>query len=159
MDRLDECMRVDNIVVEKYFGETAKFPKEKRNVANAILVADIDTALTKAEDVDAAMADICGMFSEDFRQTGKNLVLEAYEAARVRRDFASAFSEARRGSELSDRLGYALSKKDLKELAKLHKKNRFRKKIEDLLNNVNFHYEARCFRNGNYDEFLKEEDA
>lgn len=72
----------------------------------------------------------------------------------IKTDFQSAFKSVRHGYELSEKIEYALSKRDLNELAKLHKMNKYRKKIEELLTDCDFHYECAEFENGNYDEFL-----
>ena len=72
----------------------------------------------------------------------------------VRNNFAAALRSIKKGSELSELIGWGLSKKDIKELAKLHKANRFRKKIEDLLEDCNFHYECSKFAHKEYAEFL-----
>ena len=57
-------------------------------------------------------------------------------------------------SFLSGPLDWSFSKRDLTELAKLHKANKCRKKIEDLLTDCNFHYESAKFHNKDYTEFL-----
>ena len=78
--------------------------------------------------------------------------------AKIRNDFATALRKCKRGTQLSSWIGYALSKQDVSNLARLHKSNKFRKKIEDLLTDCNFHYECGKFMNKEYDEFLKEEE-
>lgn len=72
----------------------------------------------------------------------------------IRNDFLAALKSVKRGSELSGPLGWSFSKRDLTELAKLHKANKCRKKIEDLLTDCNFHYESAKFHNKDYTEFL-----
>ena len=68
--------------------------------------------------------------------------------------FLAALKSVKRGSELSGPLDWSFSKRDLTELAKLHKANKCRKKIEDLLTDCNFHYESAKFHNKDYTEFL-----
>ena len=72
----------------------------------------------------------------------------------IRNDFLAALKSVKRGSELSGLLEWSFSNKDLTELAKLHKANKCRKKIEDLLTDCNFHYESAKFHNKDYTEFL-----
>lgn len=73
----------------------------------------------------------------------------------IRNDFATALKKCKRGTDLSHLLGYGFSKRDISNLAKLHKSNKYRKKIEDLLEDCNFHYECNEFMQGNYAEFIK----
>ena len=72
----------------------------------------------------------------------------------VRSDWEDALKSVKRGSDLSSKISYRLSDEDLSELAKLHKKNKFRKKIEDLLEDINFHQESGDFANKNYDKYI-----
>ena len=74
----------------------------------------------------------------------------------VREDWENALEQVNRGTDLSSKIGYGFTKNDIVELAKLHKANKFREKIEDLLTDCNFHYECGQFMIGEYDEFLKE---
>jgi hypothetical protein len=72
----------------------------------------------------------------------------------VRRDFLSALKSVKDGSDLSSILNYRFSDDDLKHLAKLHKANKCRKKIEDLLTDCNFHSECSDFYRKNYAPYL-----
>lgn len=74
---------------------------------------------------------------------------------KIRTDFSSALCSIENGSDLSSSIQYSLSSKDLSELAKLHKANKYRQKIEELLTSCNFHYECGKFINREYKEFLK----
>ena len=79
--------------------------------------------------------------------------------ATIRRDYAAAFSKVERGSNLSGILNWSLGPKDLKSLALLHQKNKYRKKIEDLLTDCNFHYECSQFTSHKYEEFLNPKEG
>ena len=79
----------------------------------------------------------------------------AQEEAEIRHDFATSLRNCKEGSDLSSQLHWAFSDKDVTELAKLHKSNKFRRKIEDLLEDCNFHYECGKFAKNEYDEFIK----
>ena len=73
----------------------------------------------------------------------------------IREDWESALEQVKNGTDLSSIIGWAFSDEDITELAKLHKNNICREKIEDLLEDCNFHYECGKFANEEYDEFLK----
>ena len=70
--------------------------------------------------------------------------------AAIRTDWASALKKAKKGSDLSSDIGFGFSKFDLIKLAKLHKANKFRKKIEDLLSDCNYHSECGEWSEGVY---------
>lgn len=76
------------------------------------------------------------------------------EEVKIRTDYLSAFQKVECGSDLAGDIGYCLGKKDLYQLAKLHKSNKYRKKIEDLLTACNFHHECGKFVNKEYEGFL-----
>ena len=79
-------------------------------------------------------------------------------AKEIRNDFASALRSVKNGRELSGALGYGFSNEDIANLAKLHKANKFRRKIEDLLEDCNFHTESNDFATGDYDKYLNPEE-
>lgn len=83
----------------------------------------------------------------------------AWRDAEIRRDWASALRTVKHGEDLSCEIDWAFSTRDIKNLAKLHKANRFRKKIEDLLEDCNFHTEAALMSSHQYDKLLNEEDV
>lgn len=110
------------------------FPDSKEDVLSVIHKSEYgDEILKKYLDMDAILNEVS-----------------------IRKDFASALRSVRKGYDLSPNIHYSFSKQDIAELAKLHKANRFEKKIEDLLTDCNFHYECGKFINGEYDEFLNE---
>ena len=74
------------------------------------------------------------------------------DCATIRKDFASALKSVKKGSDLSHRINWGFSDNDIKELSKLHKANRFRRKIEDLLTDCNFHTECSLMHDRKYDE-------
>lgn len=78
-----------------------------------------------------------------------------FENLAIRADFASALSQIEDGASLAGKLGWGFSDKDLRQLAKLHKENRFRKKIEEMLTDANFHATVRMLTAGDYDELLE----
>jgi hypothetical protein len=84
---------------------------------------------------------------------------EALEAAQIRFDWEHALKSVRHGEDLSKKIGYAFSEEDIRNLAKLHKENKCRKKIEDLLTDCNFHKECSDFSAGRYDEYLCDDEV
>lgn len=73
----------------------------------------------------------------------------------IRSNFYDALQNVEEGSDLASRLDYSFSRLDIAHLAELHKSNKCRKKIENLLTCCNFHYESGKFRKHEYDESLK----
>ena len=114
---------------------------------------DIEEILVDAEDYDATLAYILdAVLNERYGEKILDLIKvdSIKENVKVRKDFASALRKVKKGDELSSVLEWMFSPKDIKELAKLHKSNKFRKKIEDLLTDCNFHCECADFANGKY---------
>ena len=73
--------------------------------------------------------------------------------ANIRKDFDCALRSVKKGSELSWLIGYRFSSDDLMQLMKLHKSNKHRKKIEDLLEDCNFHPECGFLRSRDYEGY------
>ena len=73
--------------------------------------------------------------------------------AQIRLDFASALRNVKKGEALSGPLDYGFGPDDLIQLMELHKANKFRKKIEDLLTDCNFHSESALLSAKNYNEY------
>lgn len=71
----------------------------------------------------------------------------------IKSDWVAAFGSTKAGSDLAHPLGYTLSGIDLKELAALHKANKYRKKIESLLTCMNFHAACQDFVYGSYAKY------
>ncbi|MDU2155957.1 MAG: SNF2-related protein [Clostridium sp.] len=61
--------------------------------------------------------------------------------------------------ELSSAIGYGFSDEDIKELAQLHKEGFEQEKIEDLLEDCNFHAEQQDFINKAYDKYIIIQDV
>ncbi len=73
--------------------------------------------------------------------------------AEIRLDFAKALRNVKNGTKLSGKLGWSFAPDDLMNLMVLHKSNKFRRKIEDLLEDCNFHSECGLLAEKKYDEF------
>ena len=163
----DELRRSVNQAVQeigkRFYG--SEWPM--RNDANIyqalnILQVDIAGALERADDMQAAR----DVIDEIIDHTDNPAVLRQYVSidaawrdAEIRRDWASALRAVKHGEDLSHDIDWAFSPRDIKNLAKLHKANRFRKKIENLLDDCNFHTEAALMSSHQYDKLLNEEDV
>ena len=147
-----ELNRLYTIVGEKYLGDASGIPENRLHVANTYLEADVAAALKHAEDIEKTRQEIENLLNASPLSNIGDLVHldRLYNDAIIRRDFANALKDVKSGTELSSPLGYGFSNDDILELAKLHKKNRFRKKIEDLLEDCNFHAECGWLSNGEY---------
>lgn len=163
----DELRRSVNQAVQeigkRFYG--SEWPM--RNDANIyqvlnILQVDIAGALERADDMQAACDEINEIIdrTDTPAEIRRYISLDAaWRDAEIRRDWASALRAVRHGEDLSRDIDWAFSTEDIKNLAKLHQANRFRKKIEDLLEDCNFHKEAALMCSHQYDKLLNEEDA
>ena len=75
-------------------------------------------------------------------------------AAEIRTEWATALRSVKHGSDLSHKVSWGFSTRDLIKLGELHKGNKFRKKIEDLLEDCNFHSECGLLADKNYEEYM-----
>ena len=129
------------------------------NVAAMWLNADIPYILLKQEEGDREKAeeyvkakiDATGRAAEIYKVINWNSIKEN---VKIRSDFASALRKVKNGAELAGSLGWSISDDDLRQLTALHRKNRFRQKIEDLLTDANFHSECILLQDRKYDELL-----
>ena len=108
-----------------------------------------------------SLQDIKDLIKQNYGEKDRNLINEFIEWEEIelniaiRSNFAEYLAKVKNGTELSYPLGFAFSERDISELAKLHKSNKFRKKIEDLLTDCNFHTECSDFENKNYSKYIK----
>ena len=164
-DRYAEMLRsVDDIVYKHFVPDNKNKCDCNSRVVPEYFKADICSLYMKGFDIEEIKK-----FTEDtirerfYKQLADELIEfiedhvsfdNAKRQADIRTDFAAAFRNVKKGTELSGILDYGFSKEDISELAKLHKSNKFRKKIEDLLEDCNFHYESGKFASKQYDEFI-----
>lgn len=133
----------DNSEAEKSLNNSTYFPQLK-----IWLAVDTAEALKKSKlnDLDKIREIVAGSGAEiDFAKCVKE--------AEIRLDFASALRSVKRGTELSYPLGWGFDRDDLMALMVLHKSNKFRRKIEDLLEDCNFHTECGLLSEKQYEEF------
>ena len=76
-------------------------------------------------------------------------------AIKVRSDWPAALESAKDGYDLSWRINFGFFGKDLLELMRLHKENRFREKIEELLYYCNYHSLSSYLSQEDYDAAVK----
>ncbi len=127
------------------------------------LRADIEEMMSdKTRDPDTVEKDVRRIIGESFYSKEIIKMLRIYDIrgiANIRRNFGLALKNVKKGTELSSILGWGLSRQDIKELAILHKRNRYRMKIEDLLTDCNFHKECGEFIEGKYEYYLNDNVA
>lgn len=124
------------------------------------LQADIESAFMHSDDMDVAEKAILGILNENEipLRTSSVIVYAARRSAGIRKDWGEALRFVKRGELLSRAIGYGFTRDDIATLAKLHKANRFRKKIEALLTDCNFHTESADFAAGRYDKYIQDKD-
>ena len=158
----DELIRLDRVIAKKYLDCNEPFPFGCRRFAISYLQADIEAALRKAEDLISTKHEIEDLLAASWayeKITSAHVVADAYIAASIRRDFAAAFQSVKHGWELSKSIGYSFFDSDIVELAKLHKANKYRKKIEELLEDCNFHSECGRMAANDYSDWLDTKES
>lgn len=78
----------------------------------------------------------------------------AIKSVEIRKDWEKAIRNTKDMTDVNSILRWSFCKNDIKELAKLHKAGKFRKKIENLLTGANFHQESGDFHDHKYDDYL-----
>lgn len=133
----------DNTESEKSLSSISDIPR-----LHVWLENDVAAALKKSKlnDIDRIREIVAGSGTEiDFEKCVRE--------AEIRLDFASALRSVKNGTDLSYPLGWGFGKDDLMALMALHKSNKFRRKIEDLLEDCNFHTECGLLSEKQYEEF------
>lgn len=153
---LQEIKELDLVIWKKYHPDYKEDKEPELYQSPMWLRIDIVAIII---DFPESEKDIISIISE--MKHGKEII-SAYlnfnsirDEVKIRTNFLSALHSVECGSDLSSRIQYCLSSKDLFELAKLHKANKCRRKIEELLTACNFHYACRKFANKEYKEFFK----
>lgn len=118
--------------------------------------ADIEALLFKEEATEEEILSLPTIMAAngDIQNSIKDMIESAKKSVAVRKDWAAALRAAKRGSALSSVIKWGFMPGDIKELARLHKANKFRKKIEDLLEDCNFHEECSDFCAKDYSAYL-----
>lgn len=78
------------------------------------------------------------------------------KSANTRKNFLEMLDHSEHGWELSKIIHYSMSNTDLARLALIHRDNpHIRKKVEELLEDCNFHYECGFLAKGDYSTLIK----
>ena len=153
-----KLLKLDDIVYAKFVPDCKTLVSGcKPNIATEIFLEDFEALLMKDFSLEEVQKEVFRVAKElGIPNMEQFDFSHAIKAAEIRHDFATALRNVKNGRELSKALGYGFTKNDIANLAKLHKANKFRKKIEDLLEDCNFHPECAVFSEGKYDKYLKE---
>lgn len=155
-----EIRRIDKAVCRRYcapFYNPEAFEGSSYSPYN--LEETITEILRGATDMNATTDEIVAFIRYNSNKAEEILnnwvhIGRCMEDVLIRRDFSSALKRYKDARTIARILHYAFSKDDISALAKLHKGNRYRKKIEELLEDANFHTECGDFASGNYDMYL-----
>ena len=140
--------------IRKAFGrEKKELPTEYSHAIICILSGEIEDLFVKSADMQKTKEKIMKIISNSVAADTIIEYLnfdEIMAAAKVRSDWDSALSGVEKGYMLSGTIGWGFTKNDIKELAKLHESGKHREKIEDLLEDCNFHSLNGYFQAGDY---------
>ena len=137
----------NNPFVAKYYIKDATIEAYKKNAGDR-------------DGINTVMKNISNRICEKVRTAiwGENVtetLNKWYRDYEIRSDWKTALKGVRYGTDLSADIEFGFNKEDIKALAEVHRDNKgLRKKIEDLLEDCNFHYECGQFNKGEYDEFI-----
>ena len=159
---MQEILRLDLMIFRKYCeyrGDSEGEYEDKKipdmNLAPVWLQNDLEAILSLHPDKETEIIKIIKQSVNGEKILSDYIDLnEIHTAVKIRCDFDSALSLVDEGWKLAKHLGWSFSARDIAELAKLHKADKHRKKIEDLLEDCNFHEVCMNFADGNYDKYL-----
>lgn len=149
MDKFNEnALLIDNLLDKLYFHTNSEIPLR---LATSYLQVDYANLLEEHthEELSKIIKDELNLNVEFYIDLKK-----AQNCANIRANWNNALKKYKITTDISSIIGYALSDKDLKELATLHKKGKYREKIEDLLEDINYHSECGDFMEGRYDRYI-----
>lgn len=146
------------VEIDETYKEIRKaFGREKKEIpteySHAIIYEEIEDLFVKSTDMQKTKEKIIKIISNS---VAADTIIEYLDfdeimaAAKVRRDWDSALSGVEKGYMLSSTIGWGFTKNDIKELAKLHESGKYREKIEDLLEDCNYHSLNSYFQAGDY---------
>ncbi len=152
---LEKAIALDELIWEKYHPDYDGTNRPSENQVITYLRNDISEIMLEFPESGEIIQTIirgvsCGseiLAMLDWKKIQDNV--------NIRSNFYEALQSVKDVSDLAGRLCYSFSSVDIAHMAELHKSNKCRKKIEDLLVYCNFHYVSGKFRKHEYDEFLK----
>lgn len=152
---LEEIKNLDLEIWKKYHPDYNGENEPTLEQAPLWLSADVESILTEFPDSEEDVLEMIqkSRYGEEILQKYIRIE-EVKKAVSVRRDFLTALKSVKEGSDLAGVLHFGLSKKDIRELAKIHKSGKCRTKIENLLINCNYSTESGDFHAKRYEEYL-----
>lgn len=160
---LEAVKNIDEQLWNKYFPHHGTTYEPQLHQVYLWLEADIPYIVLHSEThptLDNIKSEILSIDKNFGNEIISNLDFESMEEIiSIKCDWENSLRSIRTGRALSSPIGYSLDLMDLKNLATLHKANKFKKKIETLLTNCNFHKECSDFKNKHYDEYLSYKDS
>ena len=155
---LEEMKELDLRIWRTFHPEDTSTEQPNSRIAPIWLKTDICAILVDYEDSKEKVLEMIHESKYEKEIFDKYLKwIDVEKNVEVRKDFATAFKNVKHGYDLSKILDWSFNDKDLKNLAILHKKNKCRRKIEELLSDCNYHHVIGDFHDKNYDKYLKEE--
>lgn len=151
---LEKAIALDELIWKKYHPDYDGSNRPSENQVITYLRNDIESIMVEVSGSEKIIQTIirgvsCGseiLAMLDWEKIQDNV--------NIRLNFHEALKSVKHGSDLAGRLDYSFSRLDVLHLAELHKSNKCRKKIEDLLTCCNFRYESGKFKKHEYDEFF-----
>ena len=145
-------------ISQRFYGKPVNYEELTGNPV-AHFEADLEAIMYRADDIKKAREELRliildGHYSSQAQREAMKMLASGWEAAHIRHDWYTAIKFAKKGTDLSARIRWSFFRDDIKELAKLHKANRGRKKIEALLEDCNFHEECADFAAKEYAKYL-----
>ena len=141
----------------------SEYPSEQRTnpyYALSCLFGEIEDLFIKGVDKDAINRFYAAEYKKytkaerDYIKNTSISIDRTYRSAEIRKNWDKALESVKSGTALSGPIDFAFGKRDISELAKLHKVGKHRQKIEDLLGDCNFHTECGDFGSGIYDKYI-----
>lgn len=165
MEMAQAELRLDDKLVQKYCpGEPVSTDGRAWHNVRYWLQGTIQIILTKREDREVVTNDIRSLILEE--ECGEDilaahidldeLLRDVIARVSVTKDFLSALKNCSSGRNLSMALGFSFAPDELLELGELHRNHsEVRAKIEELLEDCNFHSECRLLIQKKYDSFAE----
>ena len=152
---LEKAIALDELIWKKYHPDYDGTNRPSENQVITYLRNDISEIMLEfpeSEEIIQTIIKGCSCGSEILAMLDWEKI---QDNVNIRSNFYEALQSVTVGSDLANRLDYSFSRLDIAHLAELHKSNKCRQKIEDLLACCNFRYESGKFRKHDYDEFIK----
>ncbi len=159
-EMLRDAYELYGTICQKYYNDSTIPDNVNDGTIMLALKSDMEDILTNADSVADRHAELYRLIidsasTEDNRKNIIRILDNSLYTAEVRRNWPAAFQSVKEGHLLSPKIDYGFLRSDLETLVGLHKKNKFRKKIEDLLEDCNFHELCGLLSTKQYEEALE----